>query len=226
MPKGNKKTALYWYWSSESESHSAMSDYFVTPWLYSPQNSPGQNTGVGSLSLLQGIFPTQGLNPGLLHCRRILYQLSHKGSPRILEWVAYPFSSGSSQPRDWTRVSCIAGGFFTNWAIREALLLKNYPLKWAKYTELLELGGRETPVSKFSQHFQESREKKLCFSRKVVISNRDMWMDWSVPATEEKEGLCAGNFQAVREKAWPSGAWGMEPRKGRLTIQLHEDTDS
>ena len=58
-------------------------------------------TGVGSLSLLQGIFLTQGLNPGLLHCRRILYQLSHKGSPRILEWVAYPFSSRSSQPRNW-----------------------------------------------------------------------------------------------------------------------------
>ena len=49
--------------------------------LYSPQNSSGQNTGVGSLSLLQGIFPTQGLNPGLPHCRRILYQLSHQGSP-------------------------------------------------------------------------------------------------------------------------------------------------
>ena len=44
-----------------------------------PWNSPGQNTEVGSLSLLQGIFPTQGLNPGLPHCRRILYQLSHQG---------------------------------------------------------------------------------------------------------------------------------------------------
>ena len=44
---------------------------------------------MGSLSLLQAIFPTQGLNPGLLHCRQILYQLSHKGSPRILEWVAF-----------------------------------------------------------------------------------------------------------------------------------------
>ena len=53
--------------------------------LYSPWNSPGQYTGVGSLSLLQGIFPTQGSNPGLPHCRWILYQLSHKGSRRILE---------------------------------------------------------------------------------------------------------------------------------------------
>ena len=49
-------------------------------YIYSPWNSPGQNTGVGSLSLLQGIFPTQGSNPGLPHCRQTLYQLSHKGS--------------------------------------------------------------------------------------------------------------------------------------------------
>ena len=60
------------------------------------QNSPGQNIGVGSLFLLQGIFPTQESNPGLPHCRWILYQLRHMGSPRILEWVAYPFSSRSS----------------------------------------------------------------------------------------------------------------------------------
>ena len=53
--------------------------------LYSPWNSLGQNTGVGSLSLLQGIIPAQGSNPGLPHCRRIHYQLSHKESPRILE---------------------------------------------------------------------------------------------------------------------------------------------
>ena len=49
--------------------------------LCSPWDSPGQNTGVGSHSLLQGIFPTQGSNPGLPHCRQILYQLSHQGSP-------------------------------------------------------------------------------------------------------------------------------------------------
>ena len=82
--------------------------------LYSPWNSPGHNTGVGSLSFLQGIFPTQRSNQGLLPCRWILYQLSHKKRPRILEPVAYPFSRGSSQPRNQTGVSCIAGGFFTN----------------------------------------------------------------------------------------------------------------
>ena len=120
---------------SENESHSVMSNSLPPYGLYSPWNSPGQNTGVGSFSLLQGISPTQGSNPGLLHCRLILYQLrqgkpknsgvgslsllqgifptqesnqgllhcrqilcclSHKGSPRILEWVAYPFSRGFS----------------------------------------------------------------------------------------------------------------------------------
>ena len=94
-----------------SESRSVVSDSLQPHGLYSPWNSPGQNTGVGSLSLLQGIFPTQGSNPGLLDCRWILFQLSHKGSPRILEWVAYPFSGRSSQPRNRTGVSCIASGF-------------------------------------------------------------------------------------------------------------------
>ena len=57
-----------------------------------PGDSPGKNIGVGCHALLHGIFPTQGSNSGLLHCRWILYHLSHQGSPRILEWVAYPFS--------------------------------------------------------------------------------------------------------------------------------------
>ena len=65
-------------WAS---SHVSLFFMLRTQGLYSPWNSLGQNTGVGSLSLLQGIFPTQGSNPGLLHCRQILYQLSHKGSP-------------------------------------------------------------------------------------------------------------------------------------------------
>ena len=57
-------------------------------------HSPNKNTGVGCHALLQGIFPTQGLNSGLPHCRWILYHLSHQGSPRRLEWAAYPFSRG------------------------------------------------------------------------------------------------------------------------------------
>ena len=68
---------------------------------------------VASHSLFQGICLTQELNPGLLHCRQSLYHLSHEVNPRILEWVTYPFSRGSSQPKDRTQVSYIAGGFFT-----------------------------------------------------------------------------------------------------------------
>ena len=65
----------------DSESRSVVSDSLWPHGLYSPWNSPGQNTVVGCHAFLQGIFPTQGWNPGLPHCRWILYQLSHKGSP-------------------------------------------------------------------------------------------------------------------------------------------------
>ena len=68
-----------------------------------------------------GIFPAQGSNQGLPHCTQILYQLSHKASPRILDRVAYHFSRGSSWPRNWTEVTCIVGGFFTKRDIREWL---------------------------------------------------------------------------------------------------------
>ena len=77
---------------SESESCSVMSDSLWPHGLYSPWNSLGQNTGVVSLSFLQGILPTQVSKPGLSHWRWILYQLSHNVSPRILVWVAYPLS--------------------------------------------------------------------------------------------------------------------------------------
>jgi len=81
-----------------NESRLVESDSLQPHGLYSPWNSAGQNTGVGSLSLLQGIFPVQGLNPGFPHCGQILYQLSHKRSPRILQWVVCPFCSGSAFP--------------------------------------------------------------------------------------------------------------------------------
>ena len=90
-----------WVMKSESESCSAVSNSLQPHGLYSPWNSPGQNTWVGSLSLLQGIFSTQISNPGFPHCMRILYHLSHQGSPRLLEWVAFPFSSGPSWPRNF-----------------------------------------------------------------------------------------------------------------------------
>ena len=102
-------------------------------------DSPGKNTGVGCHALLQRIFPTQGLNPGHPHCRWILYHLNHQGSPRILEWVAYPFSRGTSWPRNWTGVSCIAGGFFTSWATRWVLRREAWWMLWRQ----IKPGGAE-----------------------------------------------------------------------------------
>ena len=121
-----------WKWKSLSPIW-----LFATPW-YSPWNSPGQNTGVGSHSLLQGTFTTQWSNPGLLHCRQILYQLSHKGSPRILEWVGSPFSSESSRPKNRTGFSGIADRFFTNWTIREGFLSEGV-LSKGVYSQLYSL---------------------------------------------------------------------------------------
>ena len=109
----------------KSEICSVVSD-FVIPWTIQSMEFSRPEYWSGSVSLLQGIFPTQGLNPGLPHCRQILYQLSHKGSPRILDWVAYPFSRGSFWLRNQTGVSYIAGGFFTNWAMREAHLSSSF----------------------------------------------------------------------------------------------------
>ena len=77
--------SLYRYKQSESESCSVMSDSLLPHGLHSPWNSLGRNTGVFSsfffFFFFQGIFPTEGLNQGLLHCKRILYQLSYERSP-------------------------------------------------------------------------------------------------------------------------------------------------
>ena len=76
----------------ESESHSVLSNSLQPHGLYSSWNSPGQNTGVGNLSLLQGILPTQGSNPSLPYCRRILYRLSQQESPLSSTEVEIDFS--------------------------------------------------------------------------------------------------------------------------------------
>ena len=83
--QGNPSENLQWmlklkakhWWVKWSESRLAVSDSLRPHGLYGLWNSPGQNTGVGSCSLLQGVFPTQELNQGLWHCRQILYQLSY-----------------------------------------------------------------------------------------------------------------------------------------------------
>ena len=81
----------------ESESRSVVSDSLRPHGLYSLWSSPGQTTGMGSLSLLQGIFPTQRLNPGLPHFRQILYQLSHSTWSQTCAWI--PQCSESQKQR-------------------------------------------------------------------------------------------------------------------------------
>ena len=103
LPRSCQIETLLFTYSMWSESRSVVSDFLRRHGLYTPWNSPGQNTGVGSLSLFQGIFSVQGLNPGLLQCRKILYQLSHKGNRRILEWVAYPTMSCWELLTEWSQ---------------------------------------------------------------------------------------------------------------------------
>ena len=79
------------------ESCLVMSNSLLPQELYSPWNSPGQNTGVGSHFLLQGVFPTQGSNQGLPHSKRILHRLSHQGSPVSIDKVFAKVSQTVSQ---------------------------------------------------------------------------------------------------------------------------------
>ena len=103
-----------WQWGqSESESHPVMSDSLWPHGLYNLRNSLGQNTGVGSHSLLQEIFPTQGSNLGLPHRRRILYQLGHKGSPRTQYMLAKKKKKKQPQtflPARWLRLWTLTAG--------------------------------------------------------------------------------------------------------------------
>ena len=126
--------------------------------LLCPWDSPGKNTGVGCHAFLHGIFPTQRSNPGLPHCRQILYHLSHQGNPRILEWVSYPFSRVSSWPRNQTRISCIAGRFFTSWATREAHYI-NYHIIYFH----------------FSKHDIKSDRDELNLKKKALKHGNDHW---------------------------------------------------
>ena len=94
------------------------------PMDYSPPcfsihgDSPGKNTGVGCHALHQGIFPTQRSNPGS-HIAGGFLSAEPRGKLKNTEWVAFPFSRGSSQPSNRTSVSCTADGSFTSWATRE-----------------------------------------------------------------------------------------------------------
>ena len=118
MEENVKKNNIFLCVCACALRRSVLSDSPATPWTEACQAPLPM--GIFQARILEWVampasmdFSTQGSNPGLPHCRWILYCLRHQGSPRILEWVAYPFSSRSSWPRDQTHVSCIAGAFFT-----------------------------------------------------------------------------------------------------------------
>ena len=106
-----------------------------------------------------------------LHCRWILYRLSHQGSLWILEWVAYSFSSGSSWPRNQTGVSCIAGRFFTSWTTREAMLLqvvlKVHVVKARGFP--LVMYGCESWTIKKAEHWRTDAFELWCWRRLLRI---------------------------------------------------------
>ena len=139
-------------------------------------------------------FPFSGYlpNPGLLHCRQILHQLSYQGTPRILEWVAYPSSSGSCQPRNQTRVSYIAGGFFTKQRQRNS---QSLPTKWPNNTQtednLTHINfSNFAPKAKLTieQYFIKFSERTS--KPKVLYPRLQIFMLWkTIPNTQEPKKL-------------------------------------
>ena len=128
-----------------------------TDWLYSPWNSPGQNTGVGSLSLLQGIFPTQGSNSGLPHCRRTLYQLRHTMEAQCLS------SKHHCSPDTWHR-KCIPK---ETWWRNYRVVVLSFTIKKCKCL-----------LSAMSQVLHKSR--KLC---PLVIHPESNWRGKHTPSS-------------------------------------------
>ena len=119
LKKLGKTTRPFRY---ESESCSVVSDSLQPQGLCTPWNSPGQNTGQIAFPS-PGDFPNPGIEPRSSVLQVVSLPVEPQGMPKntgVGTEEDYPFSSRSSKPRNWTRVSCVAGRFFTNWAIREA----------------------------------------------------------------------------------------------------------
>ena len=166
---------------SENENCSVVSDP-ATPWPYSPWNSLGQNTGVGNLSLLQGIFPTQGSSSGLPHCRQVLYQLSHKGSLKriVLKMKHSCYGPSSRLKMTEQRVSELQyrSTDITQWERQE----KN---TWA---ELKDLWNTIKRLNIYVTRVPETKGKYWCRKKK-------MWRDkvWEV------HNFCARSMYRFKE---------------------------
>ena len=157
---------------TESEGHSVVSDSLVPHEVYSPWNSPGQNTEAHSLSLLQGIIPSQGSNPGLPHCRQILYQLSYQGCTYSL--VCLPCQLQLVMQRPWSlmiRVHfCPPGHGTTEWfqigkGVHQAI-----------YCHLAYLTYRQSTSSKMLGWMKHKLESRL-LGEISITSDMQMWQN-------------------------------------------------
>ena len=128
-------------------------------------------------------------------CDPMDYTLHGILQARILEWVSYPFSSGSFQPRNQTRASCIAGGFFTNWAIRKAL-------KYILFYNKLDWASPEAQQVKNLPPMQETQEmwiQSLGWEDPLEegMATYSSILAWKIPWTEEPGGLWSMKSQRV-----------------------------
>ena len=163
-----------------------------------------KNTGGDGLSLLQQIFLTQESNWSLLHCRWILYHLSHRGSPRILEWVAYPFSRGSSWPRNQTGVSGIAGRFFTNWATWETphdskIMLKNLQATLQQYV------NKELPDVPAGFRKGRGTRDQIANIRRIIEKAREFFLKIYFCFTDYTKSLWLYGWQQTVENSERDG---------------------
>ena len=155
-----------------------MSDSLRPHGLYSPWNSPGQNTGVGSSSLLQGTFPTQGLNPGVSHCWQILNQMSHQGSSRILECVAYPFSRGSSDPRIEPGFSALQTDSLPTELLGKLCTYIQWNIGHVKERIWVSTSEVDEPRAYYTKWSKSEREKQISYIN-AYVWNLEWWYWWT-----------------------------------------------
>ena len=130
----------------------------------------------------------------LILCDPIHYLVHGILQARILRWVAFPFSSGSSQPRNWTRVSCIAGRFFTNWAIRE-VPIDNETVTNSPYSQRAKYYWYYLPVKVY-----------LFYLLEKAMAPHSSTFAWKIPWTEEPGGLQPMGSLGVRHD-WVNSLW-------------------
>ena len=141
-------------------------------------DSPGKNIGVGCHAIFQGIFPTQGSNPGLQHCRQILYCLSHQGIPWKLETVVYPCSRGSSWLRNELRSP----------ALQADILPAELPGKpTMEYEEWKLLSCVCLSVTPWTVAYQTLLCPWVSPGKNTAVSCRSLFQQWSIYSFKKEE---------------------------------------